>query len=223
MSGKLSGALQIELQGEQLWLLPERALYWPNGKILFVADTHFGKDATFRRHGMTVPAGTDAHDLQRLSDLCADTAVEQLVILGDFVHAEPRDDDPFPALFTAWRASHQSLHLAVVGGNHDARISGRMFNQQLQWLPEASEIPPFCLCHEPPLQKTARYALAGHLHPVVRLRTRSDAARLPVFWQQPNCLVLPAFGSFTGGLQVRAAADDMLYGIVPDAVVALTI
>src|SRR3982074_1557313 len=57
-SNRVPGDLTIELAGEEIILLPERAIYWPRAETLFVADTHWGKDATFRAAAIAVPGGT---------------------------------------------------------------------------------------------------------------------------------------------------------------------
>jgi metallophosphoesterase superfamily enzyme len=49
-----------------LWLLADRALYWPERRWLCVADAHFGKAAAFRALGQPVPRGTTANNLARL-------------------------------------------------------------------------------------------------------------------------------------------------------------
>ena len=59
----------IEFGGETLVLLPDRAMFWPAQQALLVADTHFGKAGVFRRAGVPIPEGIDAHDLARLSRL----------------------------------------------------------------------------------------------------------------------------------------------------------
>ena len=53
-----AGALEINVASERLWLLPDRAAYWPRTKTLLIADAHLGKAAAFRRAGIPVPSGT---------------------------------------------------------------------------------------------------------------------------------------------------------------------
>ena len=79
--------LAIECAGETLWLLPEHALWWPAGRVLWVADVHLGKAATYRALGQPVPAGTTRENLARLSLLLCHYQPAQLVFLGDFLHA----------------------------------------------------------------------------------------------------------------------------------------
>ena len=51
-------ALNVHVAGEDLLLLPEKAVYWPAEQMLIVADIHFGKAASFRALGVPVPRGT---------------------------------------------------------------------------------------------------------------------------------------------------------------------
>ncbi len=61
--------LPIELEQTELWLLADKAIYWPEQRALLVADIHFGKAAAYRRLGQPVPHGTTQANLQRLDAL----------------------------------------------------------------------------------------------------------------------------------------------------------
>ena len=76
--------LAITYADHTVWLLPEHALWWPAGRVLFVADLHLGKAATYRALGQPVPSGTTAENLRRLSQLITHYLPAQLVFLGDF-------------------------------------------------------------------------------------------------------------------------------------------
>ena len=67
------GALDIDVAGESLRLLPDRALLWPRARTLVIADLHLGKAQHFRRAGIALPRGGTGHDLARLDRLLADT------------------------------------------------------------------------------------------------------------------------------------------------------
>lgn len=77
----------IEIAGEELELLPERAIHWPARRTLFVADTHWGKAATLRAYSIPVPMGGTDDDLERLSRALEKTDARRLIVLGDALHA----------------------------------------------------------------------------------------------------------------------------------------
>lgn len=238
------GACPLEVAGERLQLLPDRAVAWPARRTLVVADIHFGKDDVFRRAGLAIPEGAAAEDLARLSRLLAATRGERLVVLGDFVHGAVEAGDAFPQRFAQWRAAHRELAIDVVAGNHDRHVRrGGATPFDVAWHGGALRDGPFSFVHEPddgpsrdatPVRTppspaagedeasapaAAGFVLAGHLHPVIRLPVRGGTPlRVPVFWQRPGALVLPAFGRLTGGQAVRAAPGECLFVAGPERV-----
>ena len=113
--------VECKVAGEDLVLLPERAVYWPAKKTLFVADFHLGKAASFRRAGIALPSGTTAENVERLGRAIDKTGAKQVVFLGDFLHsAMGRTQSTFER-FAAWRESRKAVDLTIVRGNHDKK------------------------------------------------------------------------------------------------------
>lgn len=196
-----------------MWLLPQRAVWWPAAGAVFVADVHFGKAATFRRAGQPVPRGTTADNLARLDDVLAATGARHLVFLGDFLHAASGADAALWQQLAPWRARHAAVQMTLVRGNHDAHAGDPPAFLGLAPADEPWQITqgaPLLACHHPQWHASCT-VLAGHLHPTLRLRGPArDSLQLPCFvWQQRHgkgsgprsaagLLVLPAFGAFTG-------------------------
>ena len=208
--------LALELAGAEVVLDADRALVWEDR--LLAADVHLDKAATFQRAGLAIPLGDERRDLDRLAALAAKHGARQIVILGDLVHAPPRRGGATERSVIAWAEAHPDLALTVLLGNHDRDAAVRLAHWPVRWLTGALRLGPFVLRHEPSRTTTDAFELAGHLHPVLRLTDRNrDAARLPGFWQRAHGLVLPAFGSFTGGHPVRLAATERFHAIAGDA------
>ena len=213
--------LPIKWAGESLTLLPERALWWPRERTLFIADPHFGKAASFRAFGIAAPEASHEDDLARLSALLNETRAERLMILGDFLHAPTgRSEATFGAL-AQWRARHAALDVELVLGNHDRRAGAPPAELRIRTFAEPAVIGPFLCCHEPP-DDPPEFTLAGHLHPGVRLSERNGAAlRGPCFHIAGKIAVLPAFGSFTGLHMIARRRDDRVFLIGPERVIEL--
>jgi DNA ligase-associated metallophosphoesterase len=211
-----------EQAGERLVLLPERAIFRPQQRQLLIADPHFGKSATFRSHGIPIPCGTTDDDLRRLSSALRKTGAIELVVLGDFLHAERGRSDELHAQFTAWRAEHADLKIRIVRGNHDRSAGDPATEWSCHCEDEGTVEGPFVLRHHP-REEAAAYVLAGHLHPALRLSDGSGArANGPCFWFGSRIGILPAFSSFTGGAGFEAVAGDAIYMVGPDRVVAIS-
>ncbi|AWN15108.1 ligase-associated DNA damage response endonuclease PdeM [Salinisphaera sp. LB1] len=202
---------ELELAGERLLLRADHSLFWPTGRTLFVADTHFGKGAVFRRQGVSVPTGTTRNDLARLERALHDTGARRLVVLGDFVHAPPVGNEPWLSQFAEWRARHDDIGIVVTRGNHD-RVRQLPVDLDIDWRPGARQIGPFVCRHEPG-EDVRGPVLAGHLHPVVRLTAAGERVRCPAFWVRPGGMVLPAFCGFAGGGRIAPGVDDRVFVI----------
>ncbi len=212
----------IELCGERIELHPSRAVIWPARRLLAIADPHFAKDDIFRRSGIALPRGPGIDDLQRITSLIRSHGCERLAILGDFVHGATLAGDSFPHAFGVWRRAHPRLIVDVIAGNHDRRESVSKWSGLANWHIAPLVEGPFVLAHEPH-ENPGGYVLAGHIHPVFRIRQKGGTLRVPVFWQGRHALVLPSFGSFTGGFEVAPQPGDRLYAAAPERVVPLAV
>ena len=211
--------MNIDIAGQRLTLLAEHALYWPAQSALVLSDPHFGKGNVFRRQGLAVPRGSTRHDIDRISALIQQHRPDHWWILGDFVHAPPRADEPWLDAFAQWRLQHRQLSISVVAGNHD-RGWRPPADWQIDWRTEPWPINGLVLDHEPN-PHPAGPTVAGHLHPVIKLKDGRQTLRLPVFWQHADGLVLPSFGSFTGGHAIELGPDEKAWAVVDGQVIAL--
>jgi len=211
----------VELGGGEWVLLAQRAAFWVERRWLVIADAHFGKAATFRARGVPVPQGTTTDNLARLDVLITSLQPFALVFLGDLFHAREAHAPATLAAFQRWRERHRPLELVLVEGNHDQAAGPPPKNLGIDCKVEPWRVDGMALCHHPQRVPGAA-ALAGHLHPAVRLHGRGDdSVRLPCFWLRDSLTILPAFGSFTGtasiarapGERVIAMADDWLFEI----------
>lgn len=208
----------MRIAGSEAWLLADRALYWPAGEALLVADIHFGKAAAYRALGQPVPRGTTTSNLQRLDALLAQYRCRQLIFLGDFLHARQSHAPATLVALHAWRERHAGLDVLLIRGNHDRSAGDPPPTLDIRVVAEPCLLGPFALQHEP-TPHPSHHVLAGHVHPVCVLRGRGrQRLRLPCFSLEERSTLLPAFGAFTGGMQVGAQPGRRLYAVGDGAV-----
>jgi uncharacterized protein len=213
--------MNIECAGETLTLCADRAIYWAARRMLLIADTHFGKDEIFRRAGRPIPAAVTGHDLERISALCLQNDVQRLTVLGDFFHGAPTHSRLFQQHFSDWLRAHPHLAIDIVAGNHDRHGVTQLWKDRLRWLQTPDVEAPFALSHHP-RDIEGCYTLSGHVHPYIRLRAPTrDRARLPVFWFGGSQAILPAFGSFTGGADIKPQPGDRVFAVAKSTIVAV--
>jgi DNA ligase-associated metallophosphoesterase len=214
-------AVELQVGGALLRLLPERAAYLPELRTLLVADAHIGKAVSFRRLGVPVPGGTTTATLQRLSACIAASGARCIVFLGDLLHsAQGRADATFAAV-AAWRGQHADLQLTLVRGNHDGHAGDPPPAWQFDCVDGPLHLGGLALTHHPEVLPGA-YVLCGHVHPAAVVSGRGhDHLRLPCFHFGAAVGVLPAFGAFTGMHVLPRAPGDRVFVVAGDAVRAL--
>jgi DNA ligase-associated metallophosphoesterase len=207
--------------GQQLTLMPQRAVFWREQATLIIADLHLGKAAAFRRGGIAVPAGTTRDDLKRLGLVLAWTSAATLLILGDMMHGVDAWDHRMCREFGQWRRHWADLEIVLVGGNHDRRAGPPPAEYDIRQIRSRYSRHPFGFLHRPQ-PSPDEYVMAGHRHPAVRLRGagRQDES-LPCFCFGREYAVLPAFGGFTGCAEVRPKSGDRLFVIADKQVIEL--
>lgn len=209
-------AIHTGPEGRTLELWPQKAAFDPDLRLLLVADAHFGKGHTFRRHGLAVPMASESAMVQRLDDLIAATGAQELVFLGDLLHGPWSLEPQALEALSAWRQRHPALEVHLVRGNHDRHAGDPPPPLGIEVHAGPLRRGPWALVHEPEAVQGA-YALAGHLHPGVRLQERAGLSlRLPCFRMTPEFGVLPAFGAFTGLHITSTIGEDRVYVVVED-------
>lgn len=211
-------SVSLRWGGEALWLLPQRAVWWPSEQTLLVADVHIGKAASFRSLGVPVPEATTQDTLSRLDQLLQRCKASRLVVLGDLLHSARMRDTVAEQALLQWRQAHTELHIVLVRGNHDDRAGDPAASLRVDCVDEPAVFGGLLALHDPASHAGAP-ALAGHTHPGVRLQGRGrDRLRLPCFTLSPHVLTLPAFGAFTGMHTVTPGPGLQVFPVGPDRV-----
>ena len=202
----LAGRRQpIELAGHALLPVAAGALYWEAEDTLLVADLHLEKGAAFAARGMMLPPYDTRSTLSRLA-ACIDVfRPRRVVALGDSfhrselagrLHAEDRDE---------LSALQQGREWYWILGNHDPDLPESIGG----FICRSLTIGGVTLCHEPSFGRSAE--IAGHLHPVARIARKGEVFRRKCFATDGQRLVMPAFGAYTGGLNVLNEAFSSLF------------
>jgi len=209
--------LTIDLVGEHIELLPERAIRIPRLNALLLSDVHLGKAAHFRAHGLAVPDAVFTHDLDRLASL-ASRYSDDIYIVGDLVHKTHNHEwERFAALRASWK---QRVMLIV--GNHDRFVDDYATSASID-LADRYDLGPFHLVHKPDDHRdTDAYGICGHEHPAIVLSGKSSQQiRLPAFVATSRRFLLPAFGRFTGTHVVDLEDEDRAWVLVDETIIAV--
>ncbi len=208
--------------GEELFLLPQKAIYWKAKKILFVADLHFGKAGHFRKAGVPVSGHVHSQDLLVLQTILKQWEPAEVIFLGDMFHSSFNSEWH---LLESWMQDQPEVRFTLIRGNHDILPESLYENSILQIQEDKTIIYPFLLTHYPTESGCADgplYRLCGHIHPAVKLRGMGkQQLTLPCFYFGLHCGILPAFGKFTGFYKIMPKAGERVFGVLPEKVLAL--
>jgi DNA ligase-associated metallophosphoesterase len=187
------------------------ALYWPDERLLIVSDLHLEKGSSFAARGVLLPPYDTAATLESIAGMLSRHDVRTVVALGDNFH-----DPGGPArLAAADRARLTSLQQGRewiwIAGNHDPDIDPGLAGGIGGSFAEALALGPLVFRHEPSSGPRPG-EIAGHLHPVARISRRGHALTRRCFASDGTRLVMPAFGAYTGGLDIGHAAFAPLFG-----------
>lgn len=173
------------------------ALLWPERRLAVVADLHFEKGSAFAERGQFLPPYDTAATLDKLETLLTRNRIERLICLGDSFHdsgAAARLPRPVAERLQKLIARHDWIWIA---GNHDPAPPDEWGGKVCEQITEGA----LTFRHE--AEPTARGGeVSGHFHPKAAVRVRNKRIAAPCFVTDGRRLILPAFGAFTGGLNV---------------------
>ena len=196
--------------GHELMALAQGALFWPSRRALLVADLHFEKASWFARLGQMLPPYDSIATLADLTALAVSTGAREIWCLGDSFH-DRHGCERLPA-----RAREMLVALTGatrwtwITGNHDPGIADHCGGA----IVEEAEVEGLLLRHEADPAEP-RPELSGHFHPKLRIHHRGRQVSRRCFVATERKLILPAFGSLTGGLD--AGHPEIVRAVGPKA------
>jgi hypothetical protein len=198
------------LNGEAALADASGALWLADHGALVVSDLHFEKGSAFAGRGVLLPPYDTAATLARLDAVVARYAPRVIVALGDSFH----DGAGALRMGEADRASLRALQAGRdwiwISGNHDPQPPEGMGG----FCAAEHRLGALALRHEPQVC-AAPGEVAGHLHPVARVASPGGSLRRRCFASDGLRCILPAFGAFAGGLNIRDAAFAPLFSHAP--------
>ncbi len=198
--------LSLNLRHQRLIADHSGALVWPDENLLVIADLHLEKGSSFARKGSAIPPYDSRATIERLVDVLRRWSPDRVISLGDSFH----DPDGSHRLSGIDRQQIRDFTTSYdwiwISGNHDpsppSDLGGR----------SASEVTiQGIIFRHLPSERAEQTEIAGHLHPKARVKARGRRVSRPCFVSDQRRVLLPAFGAYTGGLDVLDPAVAALF------------
>ncbi len=202
----------VSFGGHDLIPTPSGALWWPSRRAMLVADLHFEKASWFARAGMFLPPYDSVETLRCLAECADKLGATELWCLGDSFHDSAGVERMPEGARAALDALTARLDWTWITGNHDpgiGDIGGRVLVE--------AEVDGLLLRHEAQAGET-RPELSGHFHPKVGVTIRGRRIVRRCFVASERKMILPAFGTLTGGMD---AADPAILSLMDGEACAL--
>jgi DNA ligase-associated metallophosphoesterase len=207
--------VEVRIAGTMVVALPDGALWLEAARALVVSDLHLEKGSAFAKRGQMLPPYDTHATLARVAKLIDTHAPDIVVSLGDSFH----DGGGPQRMAESERALLQSLigrcDWVWVEGNHDGRAAETLGGV----VRDVLHVGPLVLRHEPSVGD-APGEIAGHLHPCAKVAGRGRSVRRRCFAFDGQRMVMPAFGAYTGGLNI---CDDAFAPLFPHGAIALVL
>jgi DNA ligase-associated metallophosphoesterase len=196
----------IRIAGEGATADHRGALYFAAHRLLVVSDLHLEKGSSFARRGQLIPPYDSAATLGLLAAVIADYSPVTVISLGDSFH----DTDGANRLHQSLRDRLESLMVGRswiwMSGNHDPELPANLPGDVAREL----ALGALTFRHEPSRTHGAG-EIAGHLHPCARIVQRGRSVRRRCFATDGKRMIMPAFGAYTGSLNVLDGAYAGLF------------
>ncbi len=208
------GGLWIRLLGVRALMRSSGALWLEEARTLIVADLHLEKGSAYASRGQLLPPFDTGDSLGRLEREAAALDPQMLVLLGDSFHDRMSEDRLAPENAERLQALAAARRLTWIVGNHDSEAPRFMPGDAADLI----QVQGLMLRHEP---HSGPYPgeVSGHLHPCARVAASAGRVRRRCFVTDGERVILPAFGAFAGGLNIRDQAFSGLFARQPIAAV----
>lgn len=198
--------MEIIFRDNRLQLFVDGALYWPDQNLLIVSDLHLEKASSFAsKRGMMLPPYDTQATLEMLAMRITELNPDKVISLGDSFH----DANASLRLPNSYRLALKQLMQGRewfwICGNHDPSPPQDLGGEFC----ESLFIGTLNFRHDP-LSDYKPGEISGHLHPCAKIKRKGKAVRRKCFVSDGNRLIMPAYGAFTGGLNVRDKAYESL-------------
>lgn len=189
----------INLGGQQFVLNHEGILFWPEENIAVASDLHLEKGSHFALHGQLIPVHDSVETLRVLLSALEIFGMEKLILLGDTFHDQQGYDRMNNKARNLFKKLCESHEVIWIKGNHDGAFVPPHVGDF-----EEFKVRNMTFRHE--ATKDDHHEISGHYHPKANIKYKGARISRSCFIEDGTRMIMPAFGKFTGGFDIREDA-----------------
>lgn len=197
----------LHFAGEFLTLDAAGAIFWPRQNSLIIADLHLEKGSYFCARGNLIPRYDTLDTLRRIEKLTIRYQAKKIICLGDNLHDFLAIERMLPKDYDYLNKLNQIAEWVWIIGNHDPSATQHPLLKNFKFH-SIYKINELTFQHD--FDSTTPYQIIGHFHPKAIFRIRSHQITGKCFLVSENVIILPAFGSYTGGLDIESPVFEKI-------------
>ena len=186
----------IQFGNNQFLLNPDGSMYWLEEKSLIVGDLHLEKSTSYIDQGNFLPPYDTIDTLERLLNITKELSPNKIIFLGDVFH----DNSAFDRLKTKEKQLFKDIlnkNVIWVKGNHDNNFKYVDIKTYTSY-----KLKKFIFSHIS--DKKNKLEISAHYHPKVTFQFKGTKVSKPCFLIDKEKIILPAYGAYTGGLNISS-------------------
>jgi uncharacterized protein len=192
---------QLHFSGHRFLTAGDAALFWPEHRMLLVADLHLEKASSYASRGQMLPPYDSLATLDELAALAQHFDVGAIMCLGDNFHDNEGEARLSGKAAQLLRALTNRYHWTWITGNHDPALEALWGGHSVT----ERRVSGIMLRHQADSDFTGP-EMSGHFHPKLRISARHRSIPRRCFLATADKLIFPAFGALTGGMDAAEAA-----------------
>ena len=186
----------INFNNHEFKINNDGVLFWLEKKIAIVSDLHLEKGSSFASSGQFVPPFDSEETLNKLINFLKIHEVKIIILLGDTFHDRGALNRMSSKVKSIFDSLVENYEIIFVLGNHENKMKSAFIKFYERYI-----VDDIHFLHEAVLEK--KYQISGHFHPVASLKINSKLITEKCLIHSENHLIMPAFGEFTGGLNIN--------------------
>jgi DNA ligase-associated metallophosphoesterase len=171
-------------------------LFWLEKKIAIISDLHLEKGSSFASSGQFIPPYDSEETLKKLINFLKTHEVQTIILLGDTFHDGGALNRMSCKVKLIFDSLVENYEIIFVLGNHENKMKSPYIKFYERYI-----VDDIHFLHEAVLEK--KYQISGHFHPVASLKINSKKITEKCLIHSENHIIMPAFGEFTGGLNIK--------------------
>ena len=192
----------INFANQELILLKDGAIFWPKTESIILGDLHLEKGSFFAMKGNFLPPYDSIDTLRKLSDIAKKNRVNKIFLLGDIFHDKSGIERLEKNAKELFSNICRSYDIKWILGNHDGNtaFTKQIFNKYT--------FKNISFVHK--AEFTDEFEISGHFHPKVSYSYKTKRLSNPCFLINDKKIIMPAFGSYAGGLDIKSEVIQKL-------------